>query len=646
MNPSARASRWGWVAGAAFALAAVLAVAGLIAQPRFDDYRALAFIAGVGLLAAFGAAALIRRTAEREVERHETAAADSRAATLATANKILSAAMESSPDGILAVDDKERIIAYNRRFAEMWGLPETLVDARRDPAVLANVAAQSKDPGVFLARVDYLYRHPEIASHEAVELKDGRIFDRHSTTLYDDARRYLGRIWFFRDITEARRAEERASRLAREDALTGLANRRAFVEAAGQAIARAGRGAPGFAVLYLDLDRFKDVNDTYGHPAGDMLLVEVGTRLRASVRTTDLAARFGGDEFAVLQSDVSEVSASAILARKLIAALAAPYRVNGHETSIGVSVGVALFGPDAAEPEAIIAHADMALYRAKAEGRGTFRFFTDKLNSDVSATFGLAERLRRAISEGRVEFDFQPQVMTGSRALAGVEALARWTDEPRGAVAPDEFVAAAEKSGLAGTFGHFVLLSACRQLSEWLDSGIAPPTLWVNVSALQCKAPVELEREVEAALAATRVPPSRLGLEVHEEGLAEILRDHSDVLRRLKARGVKIAIEEFGTGYSSLERLRRVPVDEIKIGRDYVARIATDPDEAMIVRAAIALARVLDIGVVALGVETDAQAALLQSWGCERIQGFLVARPMSAAALKPWLERRAPEAKS
>ncbi len=548
-------------------------------------------------------------------------------------------AMESSPDGILVVDAESRIISFNRRFVEMWGLTQEIVEAGDDTQVLATVTAHLKDPKQFIERVRYLYDHPDEKSHDELELADGRIFDRHTVTLRDSNQRYIGRIWFFRDITDRKRAERQIRTLARQDVLTGLANRAVFVEAIHHAIAWAEREQTGFAVLYLDLDHFKDVNDTLGHPVGDLLLQSVAQRLEANVRGIDTVARFGGDEFAVLAAGMKDSVDAGLLAEKLLKVMAEPHSIKGNEIRIGASFGIAVYGPDNRDPEAILSHADLALYRAKSEGRRTYRFFTDAMDVEVHSRVALGADLRKALERGELFLEYQPQVRIVDGGIVGMEALVRWRHPERGLLSPHDFIPAAERGGMIIALGEWTLREACRQAKAWLDAGLDLPLIGVNVSAIQFKSAVALEAAIQEILAETELAPARLEIELTETALMEASREHGGVLRRLQQSGVRLALDDFGTGYSSLSYLRRFPVDRIKIAQEFVGGLASDASNAAIVKATIGLARELGIKVIAEGVETGDQARLLAQWGCTEAQGFLFAKPMGADAITTLLRQ-------
>jgi diguanylate cyclase (GGDEF)-like protein len=432
--------------------------------------------------------------------------------------------------------------------------------------------------------------------------------------------------------------ELKISWMARYDSLTGLANRGVFAEALQHEIARAHRDGTSFAVLYLDLDHFKDINDTLGHLIGDLLLQAVAERLRASVRETDTVSRFGGDEFALIATDLREPAAAATLALKLLTAISEPVLIRDIEVRSGASVGIAMYAPNSADIEALLSHADIALYRAKSEGRGTYRFFTDAMDAEVQTAFTLGAELRHAIESDQLYLVYQPQVDIYTGRIIGVEALVRWLHPTRGVVSPGQFIPIAEKSGLIVAVGRWVMHESCRQMKEWLDAGVAPPLIAVNLSALQFKTPRELENDIGAILAETGVPPHKVELELTEGALMDASREHGDVLLRLREAGFRIAIDDFGTGYSSLDYLRRFPVDRIKIAQEFMLD-TTEASSDAIIRAAIALAQELNLDVIVEGVETARHLQRVKSCGGREVQGYYFSKPIHAEAMTVLLRK-------
>jgi diguanylate cyclase (GGDEF)-like protein len=426
-------------------------------------------------------------------------------------------------------------------------------------------------------------------------------------------------------------ANSKVLALAETDLLTNLANRRAFLKRLTQAFAAGKEGAPGFAVLYIDVDDFKDVNDTLGHPMGDALLQEIVVRLKQAVREHDVVARFGGDEFAILQFNVAHHAAVATLATRVVDLMGRPFDVGGHRLHITSSVGISVFSPGLTGPEAMMMQADVALYDAKDEGRNCFRFHSFRLDQQVHERVKIAEDLRSALKRNELLLYYQPQVDMVSGRITGFEALLRWDHPTRGLLLPSSFMAIAERTGSLPLLGRWVLDEACRQLKLWRDQGLPRPVMSVNVSAVQLKGGSDLVREVRDALAAWDVDPEGIELELTETVLMEATQKHSAMLQRLYRLGAKIAIDDFGTGYSSFKYLPVLPLNRLKLARELVNGVTCDRRHAVAVQAVIRLAQELSIDVVAEGVETEVQAEFLVAAGCRQAQGFLFSRPVDAS---------------
>ena len=431
-------------------------------------------------------------------------------------------------------------------------------------------------------------------------------------------------------IRTSRRHAFRISKLARIDALTSLANRRTFIERLGAAFAACRRGANPFAILYFDLDHFKDVNDTLGHPIGDELLRQVASRVTAATRENDIVARFGGDEFAILQSDADDIAAAGALAAKIGQILAEPYFIEGNEVHISGSIGISRYAPDVPGPDAMIIQADLALYRAKEDGRNCYRFHSTNLDREMQNRVVIGEELRRALDRNELELHYQPQVELRSGRIVGLEALLRWNHPKHGWIPPATFIPIAERTGQIQILDQWVLDAACRQLRSWQDQGVAPALVGVNFSALHFKSSADLDRDVAECLGKWGIAPAMIEIELTKSVLMDITQQHNERLERLRQLGVKIAIDDFGTGYSSLTYLANYPISRMKIAQELVFGVDTDSRSATVVRAAIRMAHELGIEIIAEGVETQGQAKFLLSAGCEHGQGFYFSRPVNA----------------
>jgi diguanylate cyclase (GGDEF)-like protein len=434
---------------------------------------------------------------------------------------------------------------------------------------------------------------------------------------------------YARDITESRKAEERIRHLATHDALTGLPNRELLRDRLEQALRGTKRaGAPG-ALHLVDLDNFKDLNDSLGHPAGDTALVEVARRLRLCVRESDTVARLGGDEFAIVQADLASPDEAAVLARRVIGSVSRPCDIEGQTVQLGASVGITLFPDDSGTFKDVLAHADLALYKAKAKGGGTFRFFVAEMNAEVRRRIHIERDLRRAVERGEFVLHFQPKLKLSSGAIAGMEALIRWRHPEQGFLSPAEFIPVAEKSRLIEPMGEWALMEAATRAEAFRRAGLPPLTVAVNVSPVQLRH-TNLPETVRRVLDRTGLDPGRLELEITETAAMEDAKSAEATFRAISGLGVSIAIDDFGTGYSSLNYLRRFPVQRVKIDKSFVDGIGDDADAGAVARAVTTIGRGFGMGVTAEGVETPDQAAFLRDIGCDEIQGYYVSKPLPA----------------
>jgi diguanylate cyclase (GGDEF)-like protein len=433
-------------------------------------------------------------------------------------------------------------------------------------------------------------------------------------------------------------AQSRLEHLANHDPLTDLPNRALFAERLSREMNLARRNGTKLALMYLDLDHFKDVNDTLGHAVGDELLLEVARRLSGCLREEDMVARLGGDEFAILQTGLRDAHPARVLAQRLIAVLARPMELAERQIFTGGSIGVTLFPDDGEDAQLLQRNADLAMYSSKQE-RNAFHFFDAVLDDEVHRRAFLEQALRDALPSGQLSLVYQPQVSVSTGLVTGVEALLRWTHPERGAIGPDDFIPLAERCGLINEIGNWVLHEACRQAKRWDAEGLPPLTMAVNVSVNQFKTG-DVPRDVAAVLAATGLAPSRLELEVTETGLMNDMRNAGSTLSQLRNQGVGLAIDDFGTGYSSLSYLRSLPVDRIKIDRSFVRDVTSNEDAAIIAGTIVNLAKSLKLDVIAEGVETLAHADFLRGAGCVSAQGFYYGRPAGADELSRLLSGR------
>jgi diguanylate cyclase (GGDEF)-like protein/PAS domain S-box-containing protein len=550
---------------------------------------------------------------------------------LTTQNLRFDAALNNMSQGLVMFDRDNRVTVANRHYTEIYGLSAEVV---RPGCSLRQLLEARKAAGTFGDDIDsYLARqHTDgIVERKTTDLPDGRVVSIVNCRMSDG-----GWVSTHEDVTEQRRIEQRITHMARHDALTGLPNRLLFRERMEQALAGSSR-EESVAVLSIDLDCFKEVNDTHGHPAGDALLKGVADRLRRCVGD-GMVARLGGDEFAMIRVGAQSTEDLFLLAERILKALGEPMKVEGHDIRVGSSIGIAIAPAHGDDPDELLKHADTALYRAKADGRRTFRLFEPDMNIQALARRSLEADLRGALDRGEFELHYQPFVNVLSNQVTGFEALIRWNHRDKGLIPPADFIPLAEETGLINPIGDWVLRQACMDAADW-PAGLQ---IAVNLSPVQLRNRA-LPRLVILALAAARLDPKRLELEITETAL---LKDDEALLaslHHLRALGVRIAMDDFGTGYSSLKYLRSFPFDKIKIDRSFVKELGIRLDSAAIVRAVAELGRSLAMTTTAEGVETEAQLAHLKHEGCTEVQGYLFSRPCPAgelASLISTLEKR------
>ncbi|MDQ5881749.1 MAG: hypothetical protein QG616_1580 [Pseudomonadota bacterium] len=544
---------------------------------------------------------------------------------------------DNSPEAIMITDHKNRIVSINDAFTQITGFAPGEVIGQ-DPRILAS---GRHDSDFYRGMWQALQRTGHWSGEIWDRKKSGDLYPKWMTinAVIDDVSGDLTHyVAMFADITERKRAEERIHFLAHHDALTELPNRFSLEIRLEQALIDARRHNWHVGVLFIDLDRFKVINDTLGHHVGDLLLIEVARRFSAAVRESDMVARLGGDEFIIVLPDMESADAASHVALKIISSLLNPIRIDANELHTSPSIGISIYPSDGLSVDAIMKNADTAMYHAKALGRNNYQFFAEEMNRIASERMSIEARLRHALPRNELALHYQPQFSADGMRPTGVEALLRWKLPDEGLMPPDSFITIAEETGLIVPIGAWVLNEACRQLRLWLDQGLQPLRLAVNLSARQLRNE-ELVQTVAEALAASGIPPQLLELEITESAVMDNPEEAIKILQALKRMGVTLAIDDFGTGYSSLAYLKLFPIDHLKIDRSFVRDIERDPDDAAIAISTIALAHSLGLKVVAEGVETQAQLQLLQRNGCDEVQGYFFSRPLAAEAALAFLRR-------
>ncbi len=552
--------------------------------------------------------------------------------------RLAATVFNTTQEGIVITDVDGRIVAINPAFCTITGYdegelvsqnPRILKSGRHDDnfyrRLFETIAADGTWQGEIWNRRKNGEIYPQWLTVSAVR-------DGHGTIT-----NYVGT---FIDITRTKESESRLERLANYDALTDLPTRRLLKSRLRHAIDLAKREGTRGAVLFLDLDRFKDVNDSLGHTAGDELLQLVAKRFQARLRESDTLSRMGGDEFIIVLENLREPQYAAAVAQALIDELREPFTLSGaRELYIGASIGISIFPDDCSEPGPLISNADAAMYQAKKAGRNTFRFYTESLTRAANMRVDIEGALRRALERDEFLLHYQPLVNSDSRQVVGIEALVRWERPGVGLIAPMQFIPLAEETGLILPIGEWVARTACAQMKCWLDAGWNLETIAINLSALQFRQD-SIPGTIKKILDATGLPARHLELEITESVLMESAENVEAKLHTLKEIGVHLTIDDFGTGYSSLAYLKRFPIDKLKIDRGFVKNIPVDPADMKIVSAVVALANNLNLDVLAEGVETEAQLGFLRHIGCQLCQGYLFSKPLLASDLAGQFNRR------
>jgi diguanylate cyclase (GGDEF)-like protein len=542
------------------------------------------------------------------------------------------ATLESTADGILVVDIQGNIAGFNQKFLQMWRIPESLISSRNYRAAFKVAMKGLENSKHFLATVKELYLNPDMSIYDAISFKDGRILERYSQPQRLEGE-IVGRVWSFRDVTAHKLAEATIHYQALHDLLTNLPNRVLFNERLAESLKQAHQTGSQLAVCFLDLDRFKTINDTLGHAVGDQLLQSVTQRLRKCLRIDDTLARWGGDEFTLLLPGIQDTQDVAQIQEHILAAFKPAFDIENHQLHISASIGIAVYPMHGEDAETLIKHADAALYRVKSQGRNHYQFYHSAITSQAAELLILENNLHQALERQEFEVYYQPQVNISTGEITKIEALLRWQNSELGLIPPEKFIPIAEETGLIISIGEWVLRTACAQTKAWQDALEMPSlSVAVNLSGRQFQQS-NLVSIVQQTLSETQLSYHCLELEITESIAMQNVNLTQTILQDLHSMGVSISIDDFGTGYSSLSYLKSFPIHCLKIDKSFVRDLRYDNHDAAITTAIIALAHGLNLAVVAEGVETEEQRNLLQILDCELMQGYFFSRPLSTENL-------------
>ena len=544
---------------------------------------------------------------------------------------------QNTQEGIVVTDGSGNIVSVNPAFTAVTGYqPDEVIG--RNPKLLKS---GRHDEAFYRAMWDEIARHGQWQGEIWNRRRNGEIYPEwmNISAVHGRAGEPTYYVAVFSDISLVKQNEERLHRLAHYDALTGLPNRVLFGDRLRQSLVQAQRSGKLVGLLFLDLDRFKLVNDTLGHRAGDLLLQEVAVRLQAAVRAQDTVSRLGGDEFTVILPDLHAAAGAGNVAEKIIEVLSMPFALGQQDVFVTPSIGIAIYPLTGDDAESLVKHADIAMYQAKEQGRNNFQYFRPGQGAASRDIFELEHGLRHALERGELRVVYQPEIEIETGKVVAVEALLRWQHPTRGEIPPAEFIPVAEDSGLIGVIGEWVLREACAENKRWQDSGLPPVRMAVNLSVRQLRN-VRFAEKVAEILDDTGLAPEWLEVELTESMLMQHAHDMMGILWQLKSIGVRLSIDDFGTGYSSLNYLKRLPVDTLKIDRSFIEGLGRDANDQAISNAIIALANSLNLRVVAEGVENQEQLWFLRDHHCCDAQGFFFSRPVNGERLECLLRNR------
>lgn len=544
--------------------------------------------------------------------------------------------LESSADGILVLNNEKEVVNYNNKLLEMCDIPQSLIAARQGDFVIAHIAKQAEDPSAFLDMVSDLSEKNDRIKIEKFNFVHDHIFECYSQP-YKSKDKTVGRVWSFRDITQRIVLEKKLEYQATHDSLTGLPNRVLMLDRLQHALEYAKRHQSLFAILFFDLNRFKLINDSLGHAAGDELLKFVAKRLGFMLRKTDTLSRIGGDEFIVIVSNLKHELDAGTVANHLLDAFKDNFDIFGQSLSVSSSVGISIYPRDGTTIGELLRNADAAMYKAKNLGMNQFQFYTAELGAQIAARLELENDLHNAIINNEFILNYQPQYDVASKKISAIEALIRWNHPQKGLLLPIHFIPAAEEIGLSVAIGDWVLKKACEQNKKWQEAGFPPMRIAVNISSKQLIQP-DFAQKIKNTLELTQLEPRYLELELTENVIINTVETSIKPITELNALGVHITLDDFGTGNSSINYLKKMPLSRLKIDQSFVSNINLNSSDEVIIQSIISLAKKLNLEIIAEGVETKKQLEFLKSCHCEEVQGYYFSSPVDSNELENLLK--------
>jgi diguanylate cyclase (GGDEF)-like protein len=556
---------------------------------------------------------------------------DDRTLSLQQSLSLIKATLESSDEGILVINNEGGIVNYNKKLCALWDIPKSIIDSKSENEVKKFMLTKVENADEFGAWLASLHKTEEMVNLDVIQLKDGKIFDCYSQPQkVNDS--IVGRVLNFRDITERITLEKELQHQAQHDALTGLPNRIFLLEKIRESIKDAEEKNSSFSLMFIDLDRFKLINDSLSHAAGDELLKQTAARLQTIMREGDMLARLGGDEFVLLLKDLKSLDDAINKANEFVKIFQTPFTIADRAVMVTASIGVSVYPQDGKSAEELISNADAAMYHVKESGSNNFQFYTAEMNERSLEKLDNEMQLRQALNKNELFLCYQPEFHLEKEKLIAVEVLLRWNHPQRGVLLPIDFIPLAEETGLIVPIGEWAIRTACKQNKKWQEQGFPPIRVAVNISLQQIKQQ-NLVSTVKSILEETGLKPEYLELELTENiviSSLEVMR----VVAELKELGVAISIDDFGTGYSSLSYLKKLPLDRLKIDCSFIQNIKSDKDDEVIIRAIISVAKNLNLEVLAEGVETQNQINFLKKQNCDEIQGYYYSKPLTVEELE------------